>query len=296
MLSLEGQMVMTTPTLHQVSLLMKLQRPFLVMLSLEGQMVMTTPTLHQVSLLMKLQRPFLVMLSLEGQMVMTTPTLHQVSLLMKLQRPFLVLLSLEGWIVMTTPIHHLDMVQQVILYCLYLMYCRKEMSKWNETPKRVVMYFAFKIGKSQVETVMMVNQTRRRKNVNERLLHRWFQRFWAELNMEFIAKHVNNIVNTLSEMMNCSLTKCDEGDHKRHHDFIKSPEKTYTENYIKYYFGAKYIEPEDFEYLQEVLGERMCTNKLLPGVMNKDRDNSLKQAGSDIERIHIFVAYSIKKF
>ena len=59
------------------------------------------------------------------------------------------------------------------------MYCRKEMSKWNETPKRDVMYFSFKIGKSQVETVMMVNQTRRGKNVNERLVHRWFQRFWA---------------------------------------------------------------------------------------------------------------------
>ena len=41
------------------------------------------------------------------------------------------------------------------------MYCRKEMSKWNETPKRVVMYFSFKIGKSQVETVLMLNQTRR---------------------------------------------------------------------------------------------------------------------------------------
>ena len=51
------------------------------------------------------------------------------------------------------------------------------MSISDKTPQRADLHFCFKLGKSPLETVDMINSTYSDKPVNRRLVYRWFERF-----------------------------------------------------------------------------------------------------------------------
>ena len=51
------------------------------------------------------------------------------------------------------------------------------MSISDKTPQRAVLHFCYKLGKSPLETVDMINSTYSDKPVNRRLVYRWFERF-----------------------------------------------------------------------------------------------------------------------
>ena len=51
------------------------------------------------------------------------------------------------------------------------------MSISEKTPQRAVMHFCYKLNKSPLDTVKMINDTYGESRVNRRLVYRWFQRF-----------------------------------------------------------------------------------------------------------------------
>ncbi|XP_078321459.1 uncharacterized protein LOC111106632 [Crassostrea virginica] len=87
------------------------------------------------------------------------------------------------------------------------------------------------------------------------------------------------------------IVQNDDTQHDRHHHFIKDPEKVYQENYMKYCFGDKYITPEGFEYLQNILDERMCANKLLLGSIFSRYATFCNCSNKKLEQI--FIAYPL---
>nr|XP_022298147.1 uncharacterized protein LOC111107296 [Crassostrea virginica] len=109
----------------------------------------------------------------------------------------------------------------------------------------------------------------------------------SDMNTDFIIRHVNSIVHTVQEIMNCSLTKCDATQHERHHEFLEDPEKVYKDNHLKYCFGTKYITAEGFEYLQNMLDQRMCTNKFLPGSIFSRYSTFSQCTNDELEKIFI---------
>ncbi|XP_056004384.1 uncharacterized protein LOC130046436 isoform X2 [Ostrea edulis] len=113
----------------------------------------------------------------------------------------------------------------------------------------------------------------------------------SEINTDFISRNVNSIVKTVRDIMNCSLTKCDEVEHKRHHQFMNNPEKVYRDNFVKYCFGANYIQPEELEYLQHFLYEMMCTSKFLPGSIFSRYSTFVDCKNEQLEQI--FIVYPL---
>ncbi|XP_022344843.2 uncharacterized protein LOC111137606 [Crassostrea virginica] len=91
--------------------------------------------------------------------------------------------------------------------------------------------------------------------------------------------------------MPMSVFTGDDTQHDLHHHFIKDPEKVYQENYMKYCFGDKYITPEGLEYLQNILDERMCANKLLPGSIFSRYATFCNCSNKKLEQI--FIAYPL---
>lgn len=51
------------------------------------------------------------------------------------------------------------------------------MSISDKTPQRAIIHFCYKLGKSPLDTVCMINETYGETKVNRRLVYRWFQRF-----------------------------------------------------------------------------------------------------------------------
>ncbi|XP_062573245.1 uncharacterized protein LOC134235162 isoform X2 [Saccostrea cucullata] len=100
-------------------------------------------------------------------------------------------------------------------------------------------------------------------------------------------RHRDRVQQIVLKLIQISLQNIDEAEHKRHHEFIRSPEKMYADNYLKYCFGAKYIEPEDFEYLQQILGERICVNKFLPGSIFSRYSSFKNLDNEELEKIFI---------
>ncbi|XP_056016045.1 uncharacterized protein LOC125678389 isoform X2 [Ostrea edulis] len=113
----------------------------------------------------------------------------------------------------------------------------------------------------------------------------------SEINTDFISRNVNSIVKTVRDIMNCNLTKCDKVEHKRHHQFMNNPEKVYRDNFVKYCFGANYIQPEELEYLQHFLYEMMCTSKFLPGSIFSRYSTFVDCKNELLEQI--FIAYPL---
>lgn len=54
---------------------------------------------------------------------------------------------------------------------------KPKMSISDKTPQRAIIHFCYKLGKSPLDTVCMINETYGETKVNRRLVYRWFQRF-----------------------------------------------------------------------------------------------------------------------